>query len=75
MSQPRANERGSIARRLKYAGMAIIALLVLIIVLQNTESVRTDLLFVSITMPRAVLLFVTFLIGFLLGLFVRRRRG
>ena len=53
--------------------MAIIALLVLIVVLQNTESVRTDLLFVSITMPRAVLLFVTFVIGFLLGLFVRRR--
>jgi uncharacterized integral membrane protein len=37
--------------------------------------VRTDLLFVSITMPRAVLLFVTVVIGFLLGLFVRRRRG
>ena len=73
MSQQRANEPVSIARRLKYAGMAIIALLVLIIVLQNTESVRTDLLFVSITMPRAVLLFVTFVIGFLLGLFVRRR--
>jgi len=73
MSQQRANEPVSTARRLKYAGMAIIALLVVIIVLQNTESVRTDLLFVSITMPRAVLLFVTFVIGFLLGLFVRRR--
>jgi len=75
MSQQRANEPVSIARRLKYVGMAIIALLVLIIVLQNTESVRTDLLFVSITMPRAVLLFVTFVIGFILGMFVRRRRG
>ena len=75
MSQEKANEPVSIARRLKYVGMAIIALLVLIIVLQNTESVRTDLLFVSITMPRAVLLFVTFVIGFILGMFARRRRG
>jgi uncharacterized integral membrane protein len=54
--------------------MAIVALLVLIVVLQNTESVQTDVLFISISMPRAVLLFGTLVIGFLLGLLATLRR-
>jgi uncharacterized integral membrane protein len=62
------------AQKLKIAGMAIVALLVLIIVLQNTEAVQTDLLFLSITMPRAVLLFGTLVIGFVLGILASLRR-
>jgi uncharacterized integral membrane protein len=53
--------------RLKIIGAAILALLVLVVVLQNTESVETRLLFVSVTMPRAALLFGTLIIGFALG--------
>lgn len=46
----------------------VLAILVVIVVLQNTQTVETRLLFVTITMPRAVLLFVTLLVGFALGL-------
>ena len=47
-------------------GVAL-ALIIVIIVLQNTEQVETKLLFASVTMPRAALLFGTLLIGFALG--------
>jgi uncharacterized integral membrane protein len=40
----------------------------MIIVLQNTETVETRLLFWSISMPRAVLLLGTSLIGFAVGI-------
>lgn len=53
--------------RLKIIGVAILALLVLVIVLQNTEAVETKLLFVSVSMPRAALLFGTLIVGFALG--------
>ncbi len=46
---------------------AVLALIALIIVLQNTEPVETRLLFVTLTMPRAVLLMGTTIIGFILG--------
>jgi lipopolysaccharide assembly protein A len=50
-------------------GFAIlIASFVLIVILQNTEPVETRVLFLSVTMPRAVLLLVTTVIGFLLGI-------
>ena len=53
--------------KLKIIGAAILALLVLVIVLQNTEAVETKLLFVTVTMPRAALLFGTLIVGFGLG--------
>ena len=73
-SEPQAKTPVSLATRLRYGALAIVALLVLIIVAQNTESVQTNLLFFSITLPRAVLLFITFLIGFVLGWLVHFRR-
>ena len=48
----------------------VLAVLCLIIVLQNTASVETRFLFVTITMPRAVLLLSTAAIGFVLGVLV-----
>ena len=39
----------------------------MVIVLQNTEPVSTRILFITITMPRAVLLLGTTCIGFTLG--------
>ena len=38
-----------------------------VVILQNTAAVETHILWYSITMPRAVLLLVTGLVGFALG--------
>ena len=59
--------------KFKIIVMAVIALLTLIVVLQNTQMVKTQILFFSIEMPRAALLFGTFLIGFVLGVLAARR--
>jgi uncharacterized integral membrane protein len=53
--------------KLKIIGTAILVLVALVVVLQNTEAVETKLLFVSVTMPRAALLFGTLIVGFALG--------
>ena len=50
--------------KLTIAVMAIF--LVVIIVFQNVESVATRILFIKITMPRALLLLVTMLLGFVI---------
>ncbi|MBW1751686.1 MAG: LapA family protein [Deltaproteobacteria bacterium] len=54
-------------KRAKMIGILVLALSVGIVVLQNTESVQTKILFFTFTMPRAVLLFLTALIGFIIG--------
>jgi uncharacterized integral membrane protein len=46
----------------------VILLLVVIVFLQNTQAVETKLLFLTITMPRVLLLVVTFIVGFVGGL-------
>lgn len=56
--------------RTKMTGIAILAILGVIIILQNTEPVETRLLFFSLAIPRAILLMATTLIGFALGLLV-----
>ena len=64
--------------RFKLIAAAILALLGVIIILQNTEPVETRLLFATITMPRAILLLGTTLIGFILGMLVSfffKRKG
>lgn len=52
---------------------AIAMLLTLIVVLQNTETVETSILFMTISLPRAALLFGTMVIGFLLGVLTSGR--
>ncbi len=54
-------------KRLRLILALVLAVLVAIVVLQNTESVETNILFAKIIMPRAVLLFTTVLVGFALG--------
>ena len=56
-------------QKVKIAAIALLALLVLIVVLQNTESVETKILFFSVTMPRAALLFGALVVGFIIGVF------
>ena len=54
--------------KVKLIVAAFILLLVVIVFLQNTEAVETKLLFLTITMPRVLLLVVTFILGFVGGL-------
>jgi uncharacterized integral membrane protein len=56
--------------RFRHIATAILALLGVIIILQNTAPVETKILFLTITMPRAILLMGTTLIGFALGVLV-----
>ncbi len=53
--------------KLKIVGIAVIVLIVVIVVLQNTQPVETKLLFLTMTMPNAALLFGTLVIGFAVG--------
>ena len=55
-------------KRWKLILAALVAVLVIIVVLQNTDTVATRLLFASVRMPLAMLLIVTFLLGLVLGL-------
>ena len=54
-------------------GVTIIGVLILIVILQNTEAVETRIVFVSVTTPRVVLLAVSLLVGFWLGVIVTNR--
>ncbi len=62
-------------KKFKIITITVVSLLVLIVILQNTQSVETKLLFVKITMPRAFLLMLTFLFGFIAGLLATLRLG
>lgn len=53
--------------KIKPVLIAAAALFGIIVSLQNTESVQTHILFMTITTPRAVLLFVTLLLGVVIG--------
>jgi putative membrane protein len=61
----------------RFRKIAIVALIVLaaIVVLQNTAAVSTRFLLWEISAPRAVLLAVTLLIGFVIGLLTAWRHG
>ena len=51
----------------KLAAVALIALVAVVVVLQNTQLVETKLLFITVTLPNAALLFGTLIIGFAIG--------
>jgi putative membrane protein len=57
-------------KKAKTVIIIILTLLVLIIVLQNTQPVETRLLFLTITMPKALLIIFTLLVGFAIGVIV-----
>jgi len=57
-------------KQAKFIAVLVLAILCLIIALQNTATVETRILFITITMPRAVLLLTTTAIGFALGVLV-----
>jgi len=53
--------------------LALLACL-LVIVVQNSGTVKTQILFFTLEMPRFVLLALMLLIGFVIGLFIRDGR-
>jgi len=54
-------------RNLKLITASVLAILVAIIVVQNRDLVATHVLFVTVSMPLAILLFITAAAGFALG--------
>jgi uncharacterized integral membrane protein len=55
-------------KKAKIIIILVTSLLALVVFLQNTEAVETKILFTAVTMPRVVLLIVTFVAGFIVGL-------
>jgi len=53
--------------KLKVVAMAVIAVVAVIVVFQNTQAVETKLLFLTVTLPNAALLFGTLIVGFAIG--------
>ena len=60
--------------RIKSVLMAVLLVLVIIVVLQNTQEVETKILFATITMPRALLLFLTLGSGIVIGMLYAARK-
>jgi len=64
--------------RWKLITLVVLVFLAVVIVWQNRSPVATKILFVTVTMPLAVLLFITVAMGFVAGVMVgmgpRRRR-
>jgi uncharacterized integral membrane protein len=52
---------------LKLVIASLLAILVAIVVVQNREQVATHILFATVMMPHAILLFITAAAGFALG--------
>ena len=57
-------------RKAKIIVILIVSLLSLIVFIQNRQAVDTKLLFVTVTMPLALLLIITFIMGSILGLII-----
>jgi len=54
-------------RRLKLVLAVLAGFLLLVVILQNTDEVTTRVLSADIVLPRAILLFLCLLFGFVLG--------
>jgi len=69
----------AIIPKLKLVALLALAVLAIVLILQNTQVVATRLLFVTVSMPLAALLALTLLIGFaggvLIALNVGKRRA
>ncbi|MCF7790990.1 MAG: LapA family protein [Victivallales bacterium] len=65
-------------RKFKLTVLAIIIVFVIIVILQNISSVEFQFLLYSVTMSKALLLFLTAFIGFIIGIlfsyiFIKKR--
>jgi len=55
-------------KKFKIIVIVVVLLLALIVILQNAQSVETKFLFWTFILPRAFLLFLAFMFGFIAGL-------
>ena len=62
-------------QKAKVVIVIVIAVLSLIIFLQNTQSVETKILFMTLIMPRVLLLVIMLLVGFVIGLITASHLG
>jgi len=67
-------------KKAKLAAIVIVSVVALIVVLQNTEVTQARILFWNLPMSRALLLILTFVLGFVIGVlvasnFLRQKRG
>jgi uncharacterized integral membrane protein len=65
----------AIMPKLKLIALLVLSVAALVLILQNTQTVVTRLLFVTIGMPLAALLALTLLIGFAGGVFAAMKVG
>ena len=65
----------AIIPKLKLVALLVLAVLAIVLVIQNTQAVVTQLLFVTVSMPLAALLALTLLIGFAGGVLVALKVG
>jgi uncharacterized integral membrane protein len=65
----------AIIPKLKLVALLVLAVLAIVLILQNTQAVATRLLFVTVSMPLAALLALTLLIGFAGGVLVALKVG
>ncbi len=66
--------------KLKQLLALLLAVLAIVIIAQNVEPVEVQVLFVTVTMPRAALLAITLLVGIAIGILISlglagRRKG
>lgn len=61
--------------RLKLIGLLVLAVLVVVLILQNTQMVTTHLLFITASMPMAVLLVLVLSVGFAGGVLTALKIG
>jgi uncharacterized integral membrane protein len=57
-------------KKFKIVLIIIILLIALVVSLQNTDAVETKFLFATVTMPRVLLLLLTFTLGLVAGLII-----
>jgi uncharacterized integral membrane protein len=60
--------------KVKLVFAAVLLVLAVIVVLQNTETVETRILHLTLTLPRAALLFGAVIVGFVVGKLTTFRR-
>jgi len=57
-------------RKVKLIVIIIVSVLTIVILLQNTEPVQARVLFATVQMSRALLMMLTFVLGFIVGILV-----
>lgn len=57
-------------RKIKLIAIVLVSILTLVILLQNTEPVQARVLFATVQMSGALLMMLTFVLGFVVGILV-----